>query len=241
MKAVTWQGRRDIRVEEVPDPILKESTDAIVKITSTGLCGSDLHLYETLTPFMTPGDVVGHEPMGIVEEVGSGGREPQPGGPGRAPVQRLVRPLLDVRPPAVQPVRDDPEPRVRHRRRLLRLQQALRADPRRPGGVPPRPVRGLHADQGAGGAARRPLPVPLRRAAHGLAGGPVRRGPGRRDPPGDGPRTDRRHVGAGRPPPRLSGHRRRPRAGAPRPGRRPGRRGDRPDRRRRHRRTRSAS
>ncbi len=72
MKAVTWQGRHDIRVEEVPDPILKESNDAIVKITSSGLCGSDLHLYETLTPFMTPGDIVGHEPMGIVEEVGSG-------------------------------------------------------------------------------------------------------------------------------------------------------------------------
>ncbi|WP_028642351.1 zinc-dependent alcohol dehydrogenase [Nocardioides sp. URHA0020] len=72
MKAVTWQGRRDMRVEEVPDPILKEPTDAIIRVTSTGLCGSDLHLYETLTPFMTPGDVVGHEPMGIVEEVGSG-------------------------------------------------------------------------------------------------------------------------------------------------------------------------
>jgi threonine dehydrogenase-like Zn-dependent dehydrogenase len=71
MKAVTWQGRRDIRVEEVPDPVLEEPTDAIVKITSTGLCGSDLHLYETLTPFMTPGDIVGHEPMGIVEEVGT--------------------------------------------------------------------------------------------------------------------------------------------------------------------------
>jgi threonine dehydrogenase-like Zn-dependent dehydrogenase len=72
MKAVTWHGRRDMRVEEVPDPILKEPEDAIIKITSTGLCGSDLHLYETLGPFMTPGDIVGHEPMGIVEEIGSG-------------------------------------------------------------------------------------------------------------------------------------------------------------------------
>jgi threonine dehydrogenase-like Zn-dependent dehydrogenase len=72
MKAVTWQGRRDMRVEEVPDPTIKEPDDAIIKVTSTGLCGSDLHLYETLGPFMTPGDVVGHEPMGIVEEVGPG-------------------------------------------------------------------------------------------------------------------------------------------------------------------------
>ncbi len=70
MKAVTWHGRRDVRVEEVPDPIIKESTDAIVKITSSGLCGSDLHLYETLGAFMGEGDILGHEPMGIVEEVG---------------------------------------------------------------------------------------------------------------------------------------------------------------------------
>lgn len=71
MRAVTWQGRRDIRVETVPDPSLEKSTDAIIRITSTGLCGSDLHLYEVLVPFMTPGDIVGHEPMGIVEDVGS--------------------------------------------------------------------------------------------------------------------------------------------------------------------------
>ena len=72
MKAVTWHGRRDVRVEEVPDPILKEPNDAIVRITSSGLCGSDLHLYETLGPFMGEGDILGHEPMGIVEEVGAG-------------------------------------------------------------------------------------------------------------------------------------------------------------------------
>lgn len=72
MKAVTWQGTRDVRVEEVPDPAIKESTDAIVKMTTTGLCGSDLHLYEVLGPFMQEGDILGHEPMGIVEEVGPG-------------------------------------------------------------------------------------------------------------------------------------------------------------------------
>ncbi|MET9254783.1 zinc-dependent alcohol dehydrogenase [Streptomyces sp. NPDC003717] len=70
MKAVVWQGKRDVRVEDVPDPAIQEPTDAVVRITSTGLCGSDLHLYEVLTPFMTPGDILGHEPMGIVEEVG---------------------------------------------------------------------------------------------------------------------------------------------------------------------------
>jgi len=71
MRAVTWQGPKQMRVEEVPDPVLKEATDAIIRVTTTGLCGSDLHLYEPLSPFMTPGDVVGHEPMGIVEEVGA--------------------------------------------------------------------------------------------------------------------------------------------------------------------------
>lgn len=72
MKAVTWQGRRDMKVVEVPDPTIEEPTDALVEITSTALCGSDLHLYDPLTPFMTPGDIVGHEPMGVVREVGSG-------------------------------------------------------------------------------------------------------------------------------------------------------------------------
>jgi S-(hydroxymethyl)glutathione dehydrogenase/alcohol dehydrogenase len=70
MKAVTWHGKRDVRVEDVPDPVMEDPRDAIVRITSTGLCGSDLHLYEVLGPFMDAGDVLGHEPMGIVEEVG---------------------------------------------------------------------------------------------------------------------------------------------------------------------------
>jgi threonine dehydrogenase-like Zn-dependent dehydrogenase len=71
MKAVTWQGVHDMQVTEVPDPRIEEPTDAIIKVTSSGLCGSDLHLYETLAPFMEAGDIVGHEPMGVVEEVGS--------------------------------------------------------------------------------------------------------------------------------------------------------------------------
>jgi threonine dehydrogenase-like Zn-dependent dehydrogenase len=70
MKAVTWHGRRDVRVDEVPDPAIKEPTDAVIRVTSSGICGSDLHLYEVMGPFMGEGDVLGHEPMGIVEEVG---------------------------------------------------------------------------------------------------------------------------------------------------------------------------
>src|SRR3954453_12110617 len=71
MKAVAWHGKRDVRVDNVPDPIIEEPTDALVRITSTGICRSDLHLYEVLGPFMGEGDILGHEPMGIVEEVGS--------------------------------------------------------------------------------------------------------------------------------------------------------------------------
>ncbi|MDT7569897.1 MAG: hypothetical protein QOE05_71 [Actinomycetota bacterium] len=71
MKAVTWHGKRDVRVDEVPDPKIQEPTDAIIKVTTTNICGSDLHLYEVLGPFMDAGDILGHEPMGIVEEVGS--------------------------------------------------------------------------------------------------------------------------------------------------------------------------
>lgn len=71
MKAVTWQGKRDVQVIEVPDPKIEQPTDAVIKVTSTNICGSDLHLYEVLGPFMGAGDVLGHEAMGIVEEVGS--------------------------------------------------------------------------------------------------------------------------------------------------------------------------
>ncbi len=71
MKALTWQGPSDVRVQEVPDPTIQAPTDAIIRVTSTAICGSDLHLYEVLGPFLDRGDVLGHEPMGVVEEVGS--------------------------------------------------------------------------------------------------------------------------------------------------------------------------
>ena len=70
MKALTWQAKRTVTIEEVPDPTTIEPTDAIIRATSTVICGSDLHLYEVLGPFMDKGDVIGQLPMGIVEEVG---------------------------------------------------------------------------------------------------------------------------------------------------------------------------
>ena len=71
MRALTWQGKREVEVQDVPDPVIQERTDAIVRITTTAICGSDLHLYEVLGAYLNPGDVLGHEAMGIVEEVGS--------------------------------------------------------------------------------------------------------------------------------------------------------------------------
>ncbi len=80
MKAVVWHGKEDVRVDRVPDPAIQEATDAIVRITSTALCGSDLHLYAKFPrPVMREGDILGHEPMGIVEEVGAQVTQIRPG------------------------------------------------------------------------------------------------------------------------------------------------------------------
>ena len=79
MKAVAWHGNHDVRVDTVEDPRIEQPTDAIVRVTSTGICGSDLHLYEVLGAFIDAGDILGHEPMGIVEEVGADVTHIQPG------------------------------------------------------------------------------------------------------------------------------------------------------------------
>jgi threonine dehydrogenase-like Zn-dependent dehydrogenase len=79
MKAVVWHGTEDVRVETVADPSIEQGTDAIIRVTSSGLCGSDLHLYKVLGMFMEEGDILGHEPMGIVEEVGPDVKQIAPG------------------------------------------------------------------------------------------------------------------------------------------------------------------
>ncbi|GLY05295.1 zinc-dependent alcohol dehydrogenase [Actinoplanes sp. NBRC 101535] len=71
MRALTWQGTGKVSVETVPDPVLRDPTDAIVRMTSTAICGSDLHLYDVLGMYLDAGDILGHEPMGVVEEVGA--------------------------------------------------------------------------------------------------------------------------------------------------------------------------
>ncbi len=79
MKAVTWHGRRDVRVDSVPDPAIREPTDVLVEVTTTGLCGSDLHLYEVLGAFLDEGDILGHEAMGVVRETGPAVHAVDPG------------------------------------------------------------------------------------------------------------------------------------------------------------------
>src|SRR5688572_11360729 len=79
MKALTFQGTGKVSVETVADPRIEQPTDAIVRMTSTAICGSDLHLYDVLGMYIDAGDVLGHEPMGIVEEVGTGVTHIKPG------------------------------------------------------------------------------------------------------------------------------------------------------------------
>ena len=170
MKAVTWHGKRDVRVDDVPDPEIEKPSDAIIRITSSGICGSDLHLYEVIGPFMSEGDVLGHEPMGIVEEVGGKIGAPTPAtrfrSSSRSPAAaascaiRVCRP--SARPPRsatrgwAPPCSATPSSTARSP--AARPSTAGAAGPLRP-------------DQGSRGPARRTLRLSLRRSSHRLAGG----------------------------------------------------------------------
>src|ERR1700753_680929 len=79
MRALTWQGTEKVEITDVPDPKIQEPNDIVIRVTSTAICGSDLHLYGVLGPFLKPGDVLGHEAMGVVEEVGGSISHLRPG------------------------------------------------------------------------------------------------------------------------------------------------------------------
>ncbi len=108
MRAVVWHGKRDVRVENVFDPVIQEPGDAIIRVTSTNICGSDLHLYEVLGAFMNAGDVLGHEPMGIVEEVGADVTAISPGDRVVIPFQVCCGTCWMCEHGLAEPVRDDP-------------------------------------------------------------------------------------------------------------------------------------
>ena len=219
MRALTWQGKRDVRVETVPDPTIQEPTDAIVRITSTAICGSDLHLYEVLAPYLTPGDVLGHEPMGIVEEVGPEVTHIKAG-------DRVVVPFniscgscwMCTRGP-VRPVRDHPGPRAGQGRRAVRLHLPVRRRAGRAGRVPAGAAGPLRPDQGPRRAHRPALALPLRHPAHRLAGRGLRRRATRRHARRPRARSGRPVLRPDRPPPgSRARHRRRPRPRAARHG-----------------------
>ena len=190
MRAVTWHGTEDVRVDNVPDPRIEDPTDAIVRITSTAICGSDLHLYEVLGPFLEEGDILGHEPMGIVEEVGSEVTHIAKG-------DRVVIPFniscgscfmcdhgLQSQCETTQ-VTDQG------------MGAALFGYTKLYGQVPGGQAEFLRVPQAqfgpikVQGPARRPLRLPLRRPADRVAGGRVREHPGGRDGRRVRPRADR--------------------------------------------------
>ncbi len=160
MRAVVWHGRRDVRVETVPDPSIEEPTDAIIRITSTGLCGSDLHLYEVMAPFMTEGDILGHEPMGIVEEVGAGGDATSRRATGSS--SRSTSPAVTASCAATGLQSQCETTQVREHGKgaaLFGYTKLYGQVPGRPGRVPAGPAGAVRPDQGARGPARRPVRV----------------------------------------------------------------------------------
>ena len=244
MKALTWHGKRDVRVDDVPDPTIQEPDRRDrPRSRRAAMCGSDLHLYEVLGPFIDEGDILGHEPMGIVEEVGAEVTDLARRRPGRDPVQHLLRQLLDVRAGPAVAVRDDPGPRAGHGRGAVRLHQAVRQ-------VPGGQAEYLRVPQAQYGPIKVPDGPPDERfvflsdvlptAWQAVEYADVPDG-GHASPSSGSARSatwppHRRCTGGHR------GHRRRPGARAPRAGRAPRRRGDRPARpRRRPRRASSAS
>ena len=210
MRALTWQGRRDVRVETVPDPRSSTRPTRSSRSPRARSAARTCTCTRCSARSCTPGDILGHEPMGIVEEVGSEVTHIKPG-------DRVVIPfniscgscwMCDAR--AVRAVRDDPGPRAGQGRVAVRLHLAVRLGAGRAGRVPAGAAGALRPDQGAGGRAGRAVPVPLRRAADRLAGRAVRRRPRGRHARRARARPDRADGQPDRPAPRRrAGHRRR--------------------------------
>ena len=154
MKAVVWHGKRDVRVDTVPDPTIQEPTDAIIRVTSTGICGSDLHLYEVLGAVSRRGRHPRPRADGHRRGGRAGGHAHRARRPRRHPVQHLLRALLHVRPGPAVAVRDDAGARAGQGRGAVRLHEAVRPGARRPGRVPARPAGAVRPDQGAARARR---------------------------------------------------------------------------------------
>ncbi|MEA2234185.1 MAG: hypothetical protein QOD83_4001 [Solirubrobacteraceae bacterium] len=215
MRALTWHANRDVRVDTVPDPTIERPTDAIIRVTSSGICGSDLHLYEVLGPFIDEGDVLGHEPMGIVEEVGAEVTHIAPG-------DRVVIPFniscgrcymcdkgLQSQCETTQVHEQDTGAALFGYTKLYGQVPGGQAEYLR---VPQAQYGPIKVPEGAG---RRPLRLPLRCTAHRVAGRRIRQRPSRRDGARARPWPDRRDVHPDRAAPRRgTGPGDRPRARA---------------------------
>ena len=230
MKALTWQGTRKVTVEEVPDPRLQHPTDAIVQITSTAICGSDLHLYEVFGPFLDRGDILGHEPMGIVVEVGAEVRNLSVGDRVVIPFNISCGECFMCRRGLQSQCETTQVKGVRQRCGAVRLHQAVRPGSRGSGGVPAGAPRRLQPHPRRQGTARRPVSLPQRHPADRLAGSGVRAGSRWRNRRGHGSGPGRPVRLTRRRPPRLSGARGGSGAGAPGDGTAPRSRDLRPDR-----------
>ena len=149
MKALCWHGKGDVRVDTVPDPKIEDPRDAIVRITSTAICGSDLHLFDGYMPTMEKGDILGHEPMGDRRGGRQGRHEAEEGRPRRRPVHDLLRHLLVLQADRILALRHvEPERRGRPqgdgpvaRPGLFGFSHMLGGYAGRPGRVPPRALR----------------------------------------------------------------------------------------------------
>ncbi len=178
MKALVWHGTTDIRCDSVPDPTIEDERDAIIKVTSCAICGSDLHLYDHFMPGMKAGDIMGHETMGEVVEVGLGSEEQAQGRrPRRHPVHDHLRRVRAV--PARQLLglrTHQPQQGARrhglrpHDGGAVRLHASDRRLSGRPGRVSARAVRGRDPHQGAGRHLGREAAVPQRHLPDRLAG-----------------------------------------------------------------------
>src|ERR1700709_2681175 len=128
MKAVVWHGEGDIRLDTVPDKKIEQSTDAVIRITRSAICGTDLHMVRGTMPGMVPGTILGHEAVGIVEAVGNDVRNFTPGGRGAARLRDLL--LLPGR--LLRPVRPGEPERAGCRHVVLRRPAADRTLRRAP-------------------------------------------------------------------------------------------------------------
>jgi threonine dehydrogenase-like Zn-dependent dehydrogenase len=180
MKALVWHGKEDVRCDTVSDPAIEEPRDAIIKVTSCAICGSDLHLFHNLIPAMLPGDVLGHESMGEVVEVGSEAARTLKKG------DRVVIPFTIYCGDCLQCRRGNYSLCQRSNRKKSLAEKVfghstggLFGYTHLTGGyagrIPARAVRRHHPSQGAGGDFRREALVPERHPADRLAGGAAMR------------------------------------------------------------------